>query len=171
MKNKLEITQTARLTIRTLDLDDAEFILELYNTEGFLRFIGDSKIRNIREAKMFLHQGPMKMYEQQGFGMYMVELSDGLVPVGVCGLLKREYLDDVDLGYGFLTRFLGLGYALEAAAAIVVLAKERFALEKLVAIVDAQNERSIHLLLKLGMHFDKYQEETPKLVSLYALPL
>ncbi|HIG43306.1 MAG: GNAT family N-acetyltransferase [bacterium] len=167
----MEITRSTRLIIRTLDLDDAAFILELYNTEGFLRFISDRQIRNLRDAKAFLRLGPMKMYEKRGLGMYMVELRDGSIPLGVCGLLQRDYLDDVDLGYGFLPGFQGSGYALEAAMATVAVAKSRFGLDKLLAIVDAQNERSIALLLKLGMHFEKYQEQAPRLVSLYRLEL
>lgn len=146
-----EIVATERLRLRRLVLDDAPFILRLVNDPSWLEFIGDKGIRTEDDARKYLAQGPLDMYARLGFGLYLVELRDGGVPIGICGLIKRESLPDVDIGFAYLPEFRGQGYAHEAALAVMAHARRDYSIRRLVAITAPRNERSIRLLARLGM--------------------
>lgn len=151
----VKILITERLALRELTLADADFILKLLNEPSFIRFIGDRNIRSLEDAKNYLLQGPLDSYRRHGFGLYLVEEQSSGSSLGLCGLIKRETLPDVDIGYAFLPEFWSRGYALEAAAAVMGYGREVLQLHRIVAIVTPDNERSIHLLNKLGLSFER----------------
>ena len=98
----MKILETDRLTLRHLTRDDAEFILQLLNEPSWLRFIGDKGVRTIEDARKYILNGPVEMYSRLGFGLYLVELNDEDTSIGICGLIKRDSLDDVDIGLDLL---------------------------------------------------------------------
>lgn len=149
------ILETDRLSLRRLTLDDAAFILELLNDPDWLRFIGDRHVHSLDEARAYLQNGPLAMYDRSGFGLYAVTLKGHESPIGMCGLIKREGLDDVDLGFAFLPPYRAQGYAYEAAAAMLAYGRREFGLKRIVAITSLDNEKSIRLLERLGFVFEK----------------
>lgn len=151
----MKIVDTARLTLRELTVEDAPFLLQLLNDPAYIRFIGDRNVRTEEEARTYLLNGPIASYGRHGFGLYLVERKAEQIPLGMCGLIKRDTLPDVDIGYAFLPQFRGEGYAYEAAAAILAYGKNTIGLTRIVAIVTPDNERSQHLLAKLGLHFER----------------
>jgi RimJ/RimL family protein N-acetyltransferase len=112
-------------------------------------------VRTLADAHKYLQEGPMASYQQFGFGLYLVQLKAGEVPIGMCGLIKRPSLTDVDIGFAFLPQFRGQGYAFEAATAVLNYAKTELGLKRIVAITAVDNLRSIKLLENLGLHFQK----------------
>ncbi|MET0225207.1 MAG: GNAT family N-acetyltransferase [Dokdonella sp.] len=146
--------ETPRLVLRELVDDDAAFILELVNDPAWLRYIGDKGVRDLDGARGYIASGPRASYARFGFGLWRVELKEGARPIGLCGLLKRDTLDDVDIGYAFLPGFNGQGYAFEAAEATSRHARDVLQLARLVAIVSPDNRASIRLLEKLGLRFE-----------------
>jgi len=158
--------ETQRLIIRELKVDDAQFILTLLNEPSFLRYIGDKKVRNLDDARRYILSRPVASYERYGFGLFRVELKDSHIPIGMCGLLKREELPDPDIGFAFLPDFWNRGYALEAAAAVLNYARQRLKLDRILAIVNPDNDASIKLLQKLSFKFERMKDE----VKLYAFP-
>jgi RimJ/RimL family protein N-acetyltransferase len=150
-----EILATDRLRLRLLTLEDARFILRLVNEPSWLEFIGDKGVRNEDDARTYLAQGPLDMYAKMGFGLYLVELRDGATPIGICGLIKRDSLPDVDIGFAYLPEFQRKGYAHEAAIAVLAHARNDYALKRIVAITSPQNRSSIRLLKKLGMTLEQ----------------
>lgn len=154
MSNPEVVLETRRLVLRQLDLGDAEFILELLNEPSFVQFIGDKGVRTLDDARDYLRTGPMDSYNRHGFGLFMVMKRDGQVPIGMCGLLKRDELDDPDVGFAFLPRFWSRGYASESAAATIACGRDRFGMKRIVAITAPENKSSISLLLKLGLQFE-----------------
>jgi len=151
----VKVLETARLALRWLETDDAEFILQLVNEPSWLRFIGDKGIRTVDDARSYIEEGPVAMYRQLGFGLYLVELKESGDPIGICGLIKRDALEDVDLGFAFLPAFWGNGYAFESAAAVMDYGRRTFKLSRLLAITSQDNEISARLLEKLGFHFER----------------
>ncbi len=149
------VFETERLTLRHLCEDDAAFILALLNEPSFLQFIGDKGVRTLEDARIYILKGPVEMYDRLGFGLYMTELKDGHVPLGMCGLIKRDTLEDVDIGFAFLPEFWGQGYACEAAAAVLDYGKEILGLKRIVAITSPDNVASGRLLEKVGLRFDR----------------
>jgi ribosomal-protein-alanine N-acetyltransferase len=141
---------TERLTLRPFALEDAPFILRLLNELSFIENIADKGVRTLAQAEDYLQAGPLHSYEVHGHGLCRVGLRGSDTPVGMCGLLKRDTLADVDLGYAFLPEFTGRGLALEAARATVGWAAQALGRRKLLAIVAPTNTRSIALLRKLG---------------------
>jgi RimJ/RimL family protein N-acetyltransferase len=144
--------ETDRLTLRPLALDDAAFILELVNEPGWLRFIGNRGIRTFEAAQGYLRDGPIAMMAKEGIALGAVELKGEPAPVriGICGLIQRENLPDVDLGFAFLARYTGQGYAREAAAATLAYGTRERRLMRIVALTDPENQRSIKLLQALN---------------------
>ncbi len=147
--------ETPRLELREMSPDADEFILGLLNEPSFLRHVGDKKVRSLEDARQYILAGPVKSYERFGFGLYLVEIKESGAAAGICGLIQREQLDDVDVGFAFLPRFWSQGYALESAAAVMDYGKGTLGLERIVAIVSPGNERSIRLLEKLGMRRER----------------
>jgi [ribosomal protein S5]-alanine N-acetyltransferase len=153
------ILQTPRLIVRDLTLADSSFVLELLNEPSFLEFIGDKGIRDIAGAEKYLRDGPLAMYAQHGFGLWLVALKDGGTPIGSCGLLKRDYLNHPDIGYAYLARFTGQGYAHEAAVAVLCHAREHLKISTLHALTAQENTASIKLLGKLGFAFEQFIDQ------------
>jgi ribosomal-protein-alanine N-acetyltransferase len=138
-----------------LSVQDAAFMLELLNEKPYLVNIGDRGVRNLADAEAYLLSGPLASYQQFGFGLYAVERKESADPIGICGMLKREYLDDPDLGFAFLRRFWGQGYALESAEAVMQYARVTLGLKRIVATTKPHNRDSEKLLKKLGFRFEK----------------
>lgn len=136
-------------------MDDAEFILTLLNTPGWLQYIGDKNVRTIEEAVNYLENGPIKSYKENGFGLWLTLLKNSGTPIGMCGLLNRESLEDIDIGFALLPEHSNLGYGYEIAHATLNYANQVLRIDKIVAITDSNNIPSIKLLNKLGLKFEK----------------
>ena len=151
----MPVIETERLLLSKLGADDAPFILELLNEPSFLRFIGDKGVRTLEDAREYIRKGPVDSYDRRGFGLYLTRLKDGEVPIGICGLVKRETLEDVDIGFAFLPQFWSKGYAFESARAVLRHGREVIGLDRIVAITNPENQGSIRLLEKLGLRFER----------------
>lgn len=150
------LLQTDNLIIRKLSVDDASFIFELVNMPAWLQYIGDRGVRTLPDAEQYIKNGPMASYAKFGFGLYLVALKDTNEPIGMCGLLKRDTLEDPDIGFAFLQKFTGNGYAFESAAAVLTYGKNVLGLSRIVAITTKDNNSSIKLLKRLGFEFEKH---------------
>ncbi len=146
------IAHTERLILRRVTLADADFILELVNTPGWLAFIGDRNVHSLEDAENYLKNGVLKSYTEFGFGSYCLELKSSGKRIGMCGLYKRDFFPYFDLGFALLPQSEGNGYAKEACAAIINQAKNKLNLPALLAITSKENERSMTLLKKLDFH-------------------
>ena len=149
------LVETNRLHLRRLSIDDAEFILKLLNEPSFIANIGDKGVRTLDDARSYILNGPVASYERHGFGLWLVETKESGARAGICGLLKRDVLEDVDIGYAFLPEFWSRGYALESASAVMSYARETLGLKRVVAVTNADNQSSIRLLKKIGFQFEK----------------
>jgi RimJ/RimL family protein N-acetyltransferase len=157
----MSVLETPRLVLRHLTLDDADFILRQVNEPTWLQNIGDKGVRDLDGARKYLTDGPMAMYAQHGLGLYAVMLRDGSGPIGMCGLIKRDTLPDVDIGYAFLPEYFGQGYAMEAATATLEHARRDFGLKRLLGLVSPDNAGSIRVLEKLGLTFERAENFKP----------
>jgi len=146
--------ETARLLLRRLELDDAPFVLRLLNEPSYIQNIGDRGVRSIEDAQRYLREGPLAMYEQFGFGLWHTARKSDGATVGMCGLLRRDILPDVDIGYAYLPEYWGQGFAFEAADATLRHAATKFGLRRLIGVVSQGNPGSIRVLEKLGMRFE-----------------
>lgn len=159
-----EILRTERLRLRLLDKGDAAVYLEILNDPAFIEHIGDRGVRTLEDAVKSIEDGPVAMQRARGHSMYLVELpgegAGASVPVGLSGLIKRDTLEDVDIGYAFLARHRGCGYAFEAAKALVGHAR-LLGIPQLAAITTPGNAASIGLLLRLGMKFQESRSLVP----------
>ncbi len=148
------IVETERLVIRQYTIGDTDFIINLLNQPSFIENIGDRGIRTKQDAESYLQKNILDSYQKHGFGLSMVELKDSQIPIGMCGILKRDTLEHPDLGYAFLPKYCGKGYAREAALKLMQSVKELYGLEKVLAITKSDNKNSIKLLEKVGFRFE-----------------
>ncbi|MBD2021936.1 GNAT family N-acetyltransferase [Leptolyngbya sp. FACHB-36] len=151
----MRVLETERLILRRLTIEDSKFILELLNDPAWLKFIGDKGVRTLDDAHDYILKNLVAMYERLGFGLYLAELKSGGVPIGICGLIKRDSLEDVDIGSAFLPEFRGKGYAYESASAVMDYGRRTFGLNRIVAITSPDNYDSAKLLEKLGFSFER----------------
>lgn len=151
----MQALRSPRLLLRELTLRDDEFILQLLNEEAFVRFIGDKGVRTLHDAREYIARGPIDSYRRHGFGLYLTCLRDGGTPIGICGLVKRESLEDVDLGFAQLSQYCSRGYATEAAATVLAYGRDVLALPRIVAITAPDNAASIAVLERTGLGFER----------------
>jgi RimJ/RimL family protein N-acetyltransferase len=150
----MTVIETERLILRTLTLEDASFMLGLLNEPSFLANIGDRGIKNLEDSAHYILKGPIQSYENYGFSMYCVTLKTTGEPIGVSGLVKRDGLNDVDIGFAFLPAFWSKGYAVESALGVLKFAKETIGLKRLVGITSPENDASVRVLEKMGMSYE-----------------
>lgn len=165
--------ETTRLRLRMVEQTDAVFIQALYASEDFHRYIGNKDITSPEKAALYIEDNFLKMHKEKGVCLFIVEKLDSSVPIGVCGLIKRDTLESHDIGYGFLPSEYGKGYAFEASMAILEQARHNPDIDHLVAITTSDNIRSIALLEKLGFRFQRVEEALSDNVNLnlYGLDL
>lgn len=146
---------TDRLILNPFAESDAPFLNQLMNSPGYLQYIGDRGVRSDDEAAEYIKNKLMPSYDQYGFGFYIVRLRHMDFPIGLCGIVKRDNLEDIDLGFGFLDEYAGQGYAYEAGTAVMEYAAEYHGLDRLIAVTTEDNNRSRKLLEKLGFTLEE----------------
>jgi RimJ/RimL family protein N-acetyltransferase len=151
--HKQIVLETSRLILRELSEDDAEFILRLLNEPSFLRFVGDKGVRTVTDARDYIMTGPRASYARNGYGLNLVVLRETGEPIGICGLLNRDWLEYPDLGFSLLPAYWRRGYAFEAATAVLAVAESVHRLRRVLAFTNPDNVDSIQLLGKLGFTF------------------
>ena len=147
--------ETERLRLRWLTLDDADLMLAIWNDPAFVRHVGDRGIRTLDEARDEMAKGALRLYATYGFGPYRMALKDDDTAIGICGLFRRDNLDEPDIGYALLPEYCGKGYAYEASCAVMEYARTVLQVPRLVAIISPENSASIGLIRKLGLRFER----------------
>ena len=121
--------ETERLTLRRLALDDADLMLAVWNDPAFVRHVGDRGIRTIDDAQDAMREGVLRLYQDFGYGPFKITLKGSEDAIGICGLFRRDGLDEPDIGYATLPAHCGRGYAYEAACAVIDYAASSLALD------------------------------------------
>lgn len=151
----MNVLDTPRLSLRHLGSADAAFMLELLNEPGFIKNIGDRGVKTLDEARFYIANGPVKSYVKLGFGLNLVVLKETGAAVGICGLIKRDSLDDIDIGFAFLERHCSKGYGSESAAAVMEQGRTVLGFRRIVAVTAPHNRGSIRVLEKVGLRFER----------------
>lgn len=144
-----------RLHLSEFSLKDASFFFELVNDPDWIKYIGDRNIKTISDSENYLKDKIIPSYKQFGFGFYVVRLKESNLPIGMCGLIKRDWMSYVEIGYAFLNKHRSKGYAIEASIATKKYAKEEIGISKIAALTDVDNEKSGNLLNRLGLEFER----------------
>jgi RimJ/RimL family protein N-acetyltransferase len=151
----MKIVETDRLVVRQVTTEDAGFILELLNEPAYHQNIGDRGVRTLEDSAKYISDKFIASYTKFGFGLFLVELKNNQVPIGICGLIKRDSLPDVDIGFAILSKFQKQGYAFESASAVLGYAKNTIKLKRIVGLTLPHNTASIKLLEKIGLKFER----------------
>lgn len=158
------LLETERLRIVPFTLEDAPFIIQLLNDPLWIANIGDRNVRTIEDAENYLRNGPFQLFEKYGYGPSKAILKSEDKPIGMVGLFKRDFLENADIGFAFLSEYVGQGFGKEASLAVIDYAKNRKGMSRLSSIVSPSNERSLNLLKSLGFAVEKteviYGKET-----------
>lgn len=157
-----KILETTHLILREFTLEDAEFLLILMNSPSWLQFIGNKSVKNAEHARQYIEKGLIQSYREKGFGLWLVEKKEENIPIGMCGLLKRETLENVDIGFALLPAYEGKGYGFEIATSTLIYGKHILDIKTIVAITRSDNKRSIALLEKLGLNHHSFIRLKPE---------
>ncbi|MES2796567.1 MAG: GNAT family N-acetyltransferase [Bacteroidota bacterium] len=164
-----KILETDRLILRELTNTDSPFIYELLNSPGWLQYIGNRNINSDEDAQKYIINGPIKSYESNGYGLWLVSLKTDNSPIGLCGILKRDALDAPDIGFAFLDAFMDKGYAVEIAKAVLDFANHTLKLKIILGITALNNTKSIKLLEKIGLKYIENIDYNGELLKLYKI--
>ena len=152
--------ETKRLRIRPIELTDAEFIFELVNSEGWLKFIGDRNVSNRSDAKRYIQN----ILDNQGYFYSVFEIKESQKPIGIVTFLKRENEEFPDIGFALLPEFESKGYTIEASEKYLQEITDSNKYANVIAITLPDNQKSISLLKKLGLkHEFDYKKDTETL--------
>ena len=149
------VLKTQRLVLREVVPQDAAFMIELVNEPAFIANIGDRGVRNLADAVAYIEARYTKSYRDFGYGLYIVEIGASGMPIGICGLVKREELEHPDIGFAYLERFRAQGFGYESAVAVVNYAREKFGFSRVHGVTAKTNQISVRLLEKLGLKYDR----------------
>ena len=153
MSDQTLVCTTPRLLISRLTPHDAAFMLRLLNEPSFHQNIGDRGVRTLDDARTFITNGPVASYERHGFGLFRVDLKETQETIGICGLLKRDWLEDVDVGFAFLPQFWSKGHAFESSVGVIQWARQALGITRVLGITKPDNHGSMRVLEKLGLRF------------------
>ncbi len=167
----MKVLETDRLIVRHMSTDDSAFMFDLLNQPSWIRFIGDRNVRTLEDARAYILAGPMEMQARLGLSFHVVEIKETKCAIGICGLAKRDYLEDVDIGFALLPQFCGKGYAYESAVAVLNYAKTELGLKRIVATTRPDNHFSANLLEKLGLRFAHMMQHGERQLKLFAIEL
>jgi len=159
-----------RLLLRAIESSDAPFFFKLFNSEGWLKYIGDRNIKTIADAEKQIIEKYIPSYSTNGYGSYLVEEIATGAAVGTCGIYKRANLDHPDIGFAFLPQYTGKGYGYESATVVMEHARKYLKLKTILAFTVAHNTPSIGLLEKLGLQNkgEYFYEDDPKPLLLFS---
>lgn len=143
--------ETERLLIRPTVEQDAELIFQLMNTPKFLKYVGDRGLNSIGDAKKYIQNKMLPQLHSHGYSSYSLITKTTDEKIGTCGLYNRDGVDGIDIGFGLLPQYEGVGYAFEAAFRLMKAAFEDFEIEEIKAITSKENIASQRLLKKLGL--------------------
>ena len=149
------ILETERLIISEISIEDAPFFYDLVNDPDWIQFIGDRNVKSIADAENYISTKIIPSYKKNGFGFYLVSIKSKNLPIGMSGLIDRDGLEYIDVGYAFLPEFRSKGYAFEATKAVLTFAKNDLKIDPIIAIANVDNIKSSKLLERLGLRFDK----------------
>lgn len=155
--------ETENLNLTLLTRDDAAFIISIVNSEGWLKFIGDRNIHTAEAALAYID----KILNTPDFYYWVVSTKEENIPVGIISFVKRDYLENFDIGFALLAAYSGKGYALEAAK-VVLEAATAAGYTPVLGTTMMSNKRSIKLLLTLGFHFDREIETSDLKLMVYS---
>jgi [ribosomal protein S5]-alanine N-acetyltransferase len=141
------------LLLREVASSDSVFLLRLLNDPSWLENIGDRGIHSAADAEVYVEKSIRAQYQAHGYGMYAVQLRSTSRAIGICGLVKRDFLAAPDLGFALLPEYVGHGYAFEAARALMGYAENNLGIRQLYAIARRSNQRSLRVLDRLGFHY------------------
>ncbi len=159
--------ETKRLILRPVDAErDAAFVLRMLNEPDYIANVTDRNVRTLAAAKDYIREKFLPGHERYGVGYCVVflrpgatarqvELKSSGTPVGSCGLMKRDTMEDFDIGYSTLTQYAGNGYAFEAAWAMMEYGRRELGLKRIIGFTSPTNAKSTHLLEKLRLRFER----------------
>jgi [ribosomal protein S5]-alanine N-acetyltransferase len=163
-----KILDTERLTLREFTLEDAQLFIDLNSNPNVVRYTGDGAIETLEKAKEILTTITFPQYENN-LGCWAVHLKKGNEFIGWCGLKYISQLNEIDLGYRFFEHHWGKGYATESAKAVLTYGFETLKLDEVVARAAIENINSVNVLKKIGMRFEKEDEEHGDRIYKYRL--
>jgi len=147
------ILKTERLILREANPSDKHFFYELLNSPKWIKYIGDRNIKTLKNAEDYISDKLINSYKTNGYGLYVYELKDSHKPIGICGFIKRDYLDSEDIGFALLPEYERKGYTYEISIAVLNYGVKKLGITKIYAITTKENVASQELLKKLGFNF------------------
>jgi len=161
--------KTKHLILRPFSLNDVEDCYQMNLDTAVSKYTGDGGVVSKQEIRRRITDDVLGDYKIYGYGRLAVTLKSTGRFMGFAGLKYLTDLEEVDLGYRFMSKYWGKGYATEAATACLALGFDKLGLTKIIAMVLPENKASIRVLEKLGFSFEKEIMENGELTFVYAV--
>ena len=167
----MNISETERLILRQITVDDAEDFHRIHNDPKNMEFMAKAP-DSVEVERFYIQRHIDNYYEKHGFGLWATILKENNRLIGRCGLLYQEVEGEkmLEIAYLIDNQFWGKGMATEASRAVLKLAFDKYKFKRVVAFINPKNIASIRVAEKIGM---KYEREVVYknfgLVSLYSI--
>lgn len=154
------LIETERLVLRDITLDDKEEMFQLHSNADVQKYTGEPPVESIEEMEQAIMTRTID-YKKYGYGRWATFLKNGMQFIGWAGLAYLPEFDEIDLGYRFLPKYWGMGYASEASHAILKYGFDHLEMNRIIAIAMKENKASIRVMEKVGMEFEKFAPYVP----------
>ncbi len=161
------VLETERLRLREITEADADDLQRLNANPNVIRYVGESALADRAAALEVLRVRVLPQYRDYGVGRWAVVLRETGAFLGWCGLKYLPDTNEYDLGYRFLEEYWGQGYASESARAVLDWGLRSLPGARIIAQVLVGNARSIRVVEKLGMRFERHSREPDGVTAIY----
>ncbi|TDS17510.1 GNAT family N-acetyltransferase [Sphingobacterium paludis] len=149
--------ETERLILREILPADIDGMFELDADPAVHHYLGNNPVKSIEQIPAII-EFIRKQYVDYGIGRWAVidkRTNDFLGWAGLKYITEEQngHIRYYDLGYRFIKRYWGKGFATEAAIATLDYGFNTLGLKEIVAIADCQNKGSNNVLRKVGFTF------------------
>ncbi len=166
MDNKPILT-TTRLYLRHFTINDALLIIQL-NTAKVLQYVHEALPQNLDDAKRIIQEIILPQYNLYQLGRFAVHVKEDNRFIGWCGLKYLQDENEIDLGYRFLEKEWGNGFATEAATTVLQWGFIERKVETIIGRTHIDNIASQNVLQKIGMKFTKETMEDAQKIKIFS---
>lgn len=159
---------TKRLILRKMNQEDASHLLQIFSDPVAMRYYPSTKNEN--ETREWI-DWTLNNYAKYGVGLWIVEDKATGDFLGQCGIVPQEVDGEIimEIGFLFVRRAWGKGYATEAATACKKFGFEQLNESEMISLVDVHNTPTSKVAERIGMSVKKKINKWEKEILVYSV--
>ncbi len=163
------IIQTDRLNLREFCKDDLHKLYKILSNANVMQY-SSTGIMTKEDTRKLIERN-INSYQQGHTGIWAVtdKENDKLIGMGGCYFQEIEGPRELEIVYKLKSSYWGKGLGTELAASLVEYALSKLGVNRVVAAIDINNQPSMRVAEKIGMHLERSSVYLEKPIYLYAI--